>query len=156
MPAATSRSHNELIMSPGTGDDRPPSISHSLTLVTSTIAALPLLPGEYGQLCARALAHLEHRRGRDAGSAGNFGRCLVAQAKDALRFREAGDRKFAKLGPAFLADAGEGGRGHHGPGQFSGDLLKPSREIDGRADASEVEPARAADIAKQDLTNVEC
>src|SRR5438128_440230 len=63
MPDATSRLHSESIMSPGTGDDRPPSISHSLTLLTSTaIRPCPFLLREYGRLWARKLvrplAHL--------------------------------------------------------------------------------------------------
>src|SRR4029453_6299115 len=57
-------------MSPGTGDDRPPSISHSLTSMTSTaIAALlrifPLRP-QYGGVWRRRLAHANPHR-YDAG-----------------------------------------------------------------------------------------
>jgi hypothetical protein len=88
-------------------------------------------------------------------STGGAGRTLVAQAKDALRPGEAGDGKFAELDPTVLGDAGEGRRRNHGPGELTRDLLQSCGEIDGGADAGEVEPAGAADIAEQDFTDME-
>src|SRR5689334_8356134 len=78
-----------------------------------------------------------HRSCKDA--LGHHHRRLFAEPVDALRLGESGDRKFAERAPVVAAGIGEDFRDHDGAPQPPGDLLQPCREIDGGADAGEVE-----------------
>src|SRR5689334_25109463 len=84
------------------------------------------------------------------------GGCLfVEQAVDALRPREASDRKFAKSAPAAAADAGKALGGNDGAAQQAGELLQAGGEIDRRSNTGEVEPRAAADIAVEDRADMQ-
>src|SRR3954471_477427 len=50
---------------------------------------------------------------------------------------------------------GEPFRGHAGPRQATRDLLEPGGKVHGRADAGEVEAVAAADIAVENVADVE-
>src|ERR1700734_1765022 len=82
-------------------------------------------------------------------------RDLVRQTVDALSPGKSGDRKLAEFGPAAGADVREALGRYDGAMQLAGDLLQPCCEIDGGADAGEVEPVAAADIAVEDLADMQ-
>src|SRR6202011_1109344 len=80
---------------------------------------------------------------------------FIRQPLTPLALRETCDRKFAEIAPAAGAYAGKAFGRHDGAMQTAGDLLQPRREIDGGADAGEVEPVAAADIAVEDVSDVQ-
>src|SRR5690242_5198969 len=88
-------------------------------------------------------------------SVDGIGDHFIAKAENALGLRKSGDRKFTEIDPVVTARAGEGGRCHHRPMQAARDLLEPGGKIDRRSDAGEVEAARTADIAEEDVADVQ-
>src|ERR1700738_2195171 len=80
---------------------------------------------------------------------------FISQPVNPLGLRESCDRKFAEIAPAAGAYAGNACGAHEGAMQPAADLLQPRREIDGGADAGEVEPVAAADIAVEDFSDVQ-
>src|SRR4051794_19747193 len=82
-------------------------------------------------------------------------RFFVGQTVDACGFRKARDRKLTEIAPAAAADAGKAFRGHHRATEPARDLFQPRRQIDRRADAGEVEPVAAADIAVENSSDMQ-
>src|SRR5271169_2632915 len=96
-------------------------------------------------------------RPRDVPGVASFSRRrrFLSKAIDARGLRKSGDGKFAEIAPALGADGGKCFRGHHDARKSAGNLLQTRGEIDGRADAGEVETAGAADIAEQDAPDMQ-
>src|SRR5258708_14612005 len=82
-------------------------------------------------------------------------RRFVDQAVDPRGLCKAGNRKLAEVTPASAADAGKSFGRHHRAMQTAGYLFQPRRQIDRRADAGEVEPVAAADIAVEDSSDMQ-
>jgi len=80
---------------------------------------------------------------------------LLQQAKDLLRRAESGEREFAEHGEFTAAMPRECTRSKYHPPKPTGQLLHARRQIDGLADAGEIETVAAADIAVKDLAQMQ-
>src|SRR4051812_12163997 len=82
-------------------------------------------------------------------------RTFIGKAVDTLGLRESGNRKLTEIGPAISADVGKCRGRHDRSAEPAGDLFQPRREVDRRPDTREVEPVTAANIAIEDLTDMQ-
>src|SRR5215469_17645140 len=80
---------------------------------------------------------------------------LLQQAKDLLRRAESGEREFAERDEFTAAMPRKFARSKYHPPQPTGQLLNARRQIDGLADAGEIETVAAADIAVKDLAQMQ-
>src|SRR6478672_1169240 len=85
----------------------------------------------------------------------NGARDLSAQAEHRLRRRKARHGAFAEAQEILRQVGGEFRRSDDRLAELRRDLLQPRREIDRRPDAGEIEPVAAADIAIQQLADVQ-
>src|SRR6202008_2247843 len=78
------------------------------------------------------------------------------EAEHPLGRAEAGKREFAECGEFAGAMLREFIGGENPAPQFAGQLFEASGKIDGWTNAGEIKPIAAADIAVEDIANVQC
>ena len=86
----------------------------------------------------------------------SLSRRLILETEDRLRCAEPGKREFAECREFTRAVAGKFSRGEDGASELAGQLFDARCKIDRGPDAGEIEAIAAADIAVEDIADVQC